>query len=59
MSVKRRKLILALAVIFAVNILIIALAQTASAGLYKKGMSGDMGTSPWYQRFIALRWAHV
>lgn len=42
MSVKRRKLILALAVIFAVNILIIALAQTASAGLYKKGMSGDM-----------------
>jgi N-acetylmuramoyl-L-alanine amidase len=25
-----------------VNILIIALAQTASAGLYKKGMSGDM-----------------
>jgi N-acetylmuramoyl-L-alanine amidase len=41
-SVKRRKLILALAVIFAVNILIIALAQTASAGLYKKGMSGDM-----------------
>ena len=44
MSVKRRKLILALAVVFAVNILIIALAQNAGAGLYKKGSSGDMVT---------------
>ena len=42
MSVKIRKLILALAVIFAVNILIIALAQGARAGLYKKGTSGEM-----------------
>lgn len=44
MSVKKRKLILALAVIFAVNILIIALAQSALAGLYKKGSSGEMVT---------------
>jgi len=44
MSVKRRKLILALAVVFAVNILIIALAQNAGAGLYKKGSSGDVVT---------------
>lgn len=44
MSIKRRKLILALAVVFAVNILIIALAQSASAGLYKKGMSGGVVT---------------
>ncbi len=41
MSVKRKKLILALAVIFTVNILIIALAQSAQASLYKKGMSGQ------------------
>ena len=41
---KKRKLILALAVIFAVNILIIALAQGALAGLYKKGSSGEMVT---------------
>lgn len=40
MSVKRRKLILALVVLFTVNILVIALAQAASAGLYKKGSSG-------------------
>lgn len=44
MSVKRRKLVLMLAVIFAVNIFIIAMAQSASAGLYKKGSSGDMVT---------------
>jgi N-acetylmuramoyl-L-alanine amidase len=44
-SVKRRKLILALAVIFAVNILIIALAQSAQASLYKKGMSGQTVTA--------------
>lgn len=40
MSPERKKLILALAVIFAVNIFIIALAQRASAELYKKGSSG-------------------
>lgn len=41
MSKERKKLILALAVIFAINIFIIALAQYASADLYKKGSSGD------------------
>ena len=35
-------MILAVAVIFAVNIFVIALAQKASADLYKRGMSGDM-----------------
>ena len=40
MSRERKRLILALAVIFAVNIFIIALAQHASADLYKKGSSG-------------------
>ena len=40
MSAERKKLILALAVIFAVNIFIIALAQRASAELYKKGSGG-------------------
>jgi len=39
-SIKRKKLILAVALIFAVNILIIALAQSADAALYKKGSSG-------------------
>ncbi len=42
MSVKKRKLVLALAVIFAVNILAIALAQSVMAGVYKKGSSGVM-----------------
>ena len=42
MTEKRKKLILAVAVIFAVNIFIIAMAQRASADLYKKGASGDM-----------------
>lgn len=41
-SVKKRKLVLALAVIFAVNILAIALAQSVMAGVYKKGSSGVM-----------------
>ena len=41
MSTERKKLVLALVVIFAVNILIIALAQNASADLYKKGASGQ------------------
>ncbi len=40
MSAERKKLVLALALIFAVNIFIIALAQRASADLYKKGSSG-------------------
>jgi N-acetylmuramoyl-L-alanine amidase len=40
MSKERKKLILALALIFAVNIFIIALAQSASADLYKKGSTG-------------------
>lgn len=40
MSAERKKLILALAVIFAVNIFIIAVVQYASADLYKKGSSG-------------------
>ena len=42
MSVKKRKLVLALAVIFAVDILAIALAQSVMAGVYKKGSSGVM-----------------
>lgn len=40
MSPERKRLVLALALIFAVNIFIIALAQRASADLYKKGSSG-------------------
>ena len=40
MTRKQKRLILALAVLFAVNILLIALAQSASADLYKKGSSG-------------------
>ena len=42
MSGKQKKLILALAVVFAVNIFIIALAQSAAADLYKKGSTGDV-----------------
>ncbi len=44
MSTDRKKLILALALIFAVNIFIIALAQRASADLYKKGSGGAVVT---------------
>ena len=40
MSAERKKLVLMLAILFAVNIFIIALAQSASADLYKKGSSG-------------------
>lgn len=40
MSVKHKKIILAVAMLFAVNILIIALAQSADATLYKRGSSG-------------------
>ena len=41
MSRERKKLILAVAVIFAINIFVIALAQSASADLYKKGSTGE------------------
>jgi len=40
MSKERKKLILIMAIIFTVNIFIIAMAQYASADLYKKGSSG-------------------
>ena len=40
MSVQQKKLILAIALIFAVNLFIIALAQSADAALYKRGSSG-------------------
>lgn len=40
MSIKRKKIILALLMIAAVNILIIALAQSAHAASYKQGSSG-------------------
>lgn len=39
LSVKHKKIILAVAMLFAVNILIIALAQSADAALYKRGSS--------------------
>lgn len=42
MSKERKKLVLALAVIFAVNIFIIALAQNAAADSYKKGSGGEI-----------------
>ena len=42
MSRERKRLILAAAVVFTVNIFIIALAQKASADLYKKGSTGDV-----------------
>lgn len=44
MSIKQKKLILAVALIFAVNIFIIALAQSADAAVYKRGSSGAMVT---------------
>ena len=42
MSTERKKWILAIAVVFAVNIFLIAMAQHASADLYKRGSSGDV-----------------
>ena len=42
MSKERKRLILAVAIVFAVNMFIIALAQSAAADLYKKGATGDM-----------------
>lgn len=44
MGTKRKKLILAVAIVFAVNIFIIALAQSASADLYKRGSTGSTVT---------------
>ena len=44
MSTERKKLILLLAVLFAVNIFIIALAQSASADLFKRGATGQTVT---------------
>lgn len=41
MSRERKRLILAVAIIFAINIFVIALAQNASADLYKRGSSGE------------------
>ncbi len=41
MSAERKRLMLALAVLFAIHIFIIALAQSASADLYKKGSGGE------------------
>ena len=40
MSVKHKKIILAVAMLFAVNILIIALAQSSDPSLYNRGSSG-------------------
>ena len=40
MSREKKRLVLALALVFAVNIFTIALAQKASADLYTKGSSG-------------------
>ena len=44
MSAERKKLLMAMAILFALNIFIIALAQSASADLYKKGSSGQVVT---------------
>ena len=44
MSSERKRLILAVAIVFTVNIFINALAQTAAADLYKKGSSGEVVT---------------
>ena len=41
MGAQRRKLVASLAVIFAVNILIITLAQSAQAATYRQGSSGE------------------
>lgn len=41
MDSKRRRLLLALALVFAVNILIIALAQRADAAVFRQGSTGD------------------
>lgn len=40
MSIKQKKIVLAVALIFAVNLLIIAIAQSADAAVYRNGSSG-------------------
>jgi len=42
MSRERKRLLVAAAILFAVNIFIIAMAQSAAADLYKKGATGDV-----------------
>ena len=42
MSRERKRLILALAIVFTLNIFIVALAQSAAADLYKRGATGDI-----------------
>ncbi len=42
MSRERKRLILALAIVFTLNIFIVALAQNAAADLYKRGATGDI-----------------
>ena len=42
MSREQKRLLLAVVVVFTVNIFIIALAQSAAADLYKKGSTGDV-----------------
>lgn len=42
MTTERKRLVLALAILFALNIFIIVLAQKASADLYKRGSSGEV-----------------
>lgn len=44
MSKQRKRLILALAIVFALNVFIISMAQSAAAELYKKGSSGGTVT---------------
>ena len=44
MSKERRKLCLALVVVFTVNLLVIAVAQSVAAQTYKKGSSGQTVT---------------
>lgn len=44
MNVKRKKLILAVALLLAVNVLLIALARSAEAAAYKKGSKGETVT---------------
>ena len=44
MSAKQKKLLIDLAIVFAVNVLLIAMAQRAAADLYKRGSSGTTVT---------------
>ena len=56
MSDKRRKLLLALAVLFAVNMLIITLASQVHADLYKRGASGATVTEIQTRGIMTARW---